>query len=254
MRRIAICLLLTSLGSATVFGQGGSENLGSKHGTSRADLANLHRVAERARTASQIDPSRLGTRSDAQQTRGNTAQRLTKKTRLTNKTRLTKKTQSGNSAVSERLRQRENDGVERHEPSRVENRERLTNRAALNDPQHLALRQRLALIDRMRDDALAREDVRALDQADQMERRIRERFEHARRNGVPFQPLPEMNTADNSNFVGPGYGPLTAGNAREPGNQFGEKTAAAAQYRHENREVRIPFRPGAQSDGSPAAK
>jgi hypothetical protein len=252
MRLLAACFLLISMGSVTVYAQGQPEIPGNDHGRTRIDLERLHRIAERAKPNSQIDPSRAGALGDAHRSRNSVADRFARQLR------------DKNSDLAERFRDRVREGQqdERRELSRDRIRSRFDRQHAQNEPHRLALRQRLALVDRMRDEALTRQDWEALGQADQLERKIRNRFTLAQGEGIPMQPLPSVDLANDADFIGPGYGRLTASSAREQGNEFGQRVAEMARNRQGDPRSRTGYQvgdggtgrsgsPGTGGDGSP---
>ena len=130
---------------------------------------------------------------------------------------------------------------------------RFERRAEHSDPHRLALRQRLALIDRMRDEALQRQDWEALGRADHMERQLRHRFGLSQGNGIPMLPLPNGDGIEQPDFIGPGYGRLTAQDAQRYGEEFGQRVAQMARNRHGSTENPAEFQNGAGFDQSPGS-
>ncbi len=239
MRRLATCFLLISMGSATLFAQGQPEHPGTAHSRTRIDLGKLHRIAERAEPNSQIDPSRAGAIGDAHRSRNSVADRFAKQLR------------DKNSDLAERFRDRIREGQqdERRDLSRDKIRSRFDRQHERNEPHRLALRQRLAMVDRMRDEALTRQDWEALGRTDQMERNIRNRFTLAQGNGIPMQPLPNVDQPNDADFIGPGYGRLTARNAGEKGDEFGQRVAQMARNRQGDPRNRTGYQLGDGGEG-----
>jgi hypothetical protein len=87
------------------------------------------------------------------------------------------------------------------------------------DPHRAAYRQRLAEIDHIRDEALRRGDLARLEDADRMEREVRARYGDERNIFARTTP------PDVAQPVGPGYGRLTAEQARTLGREFGQANA-----------------------------
>jgi hypothetical protein len=95
------------------------------------------------------------------------------------------------------------------------------------DPQQAGMRERLAAIDRMRDQALERGDVQALLEADRMEHQVRVHYNNGRAD-KPAAVQADA-TLEQQGFVGPGYGRMTAEEARTLGREFGQAVSQQRQ-------------------------